>query len=297
MAGKRHEGERAGCCDQADGNCVGLAVRRLSQQRLAELAEEIWTASTGSLVPARPSQDPRSSRPGASARAAYQRCRQQELEAWLPGRWWRAGAVVATATAAGLLTGLVMGAWLGWSATLLVALVAGWRLRFRPSRGARVWRRQAALQRRTAGALQSLQQEGYLILHDITLPGWPASLDHLVVGATGVWVIESRRAPLTPRPRGSAPRRASCGMADPLRGLQSAAAAITDALAVGASIPVRALLCVHGAIWPGGRRSLEGTTPVSLRRLAEVVRRGSPLPPREVELATARALEVLRPAA
>jgi Nuclease-related domain len=296
MAGKRHEGEHAGCCDQADGSCVGLAVRRLSQQRLAELAEEIWTASTGSLAPARPSSDPRSSRPGASARAAYQRCRQQELEAWRPGRWWRAGAVVATATAAGLLAGLVMGAWLGWSATLLAALVAGWRLRFRPSRGASVWRRQAALQRRTAGALQSLQQEGYLVLHDITLPGWPASLDHLVVGATGVWVIESRRAPLTPRRRGTAPRCANGDMAGPLRGLQSAAAAITDALAAGASMRARSLLCVQGAIWPGGRRSVEGTTLVSLRRLAVVVRQGSPLPPREVEWATARALEVLRPA-
>jgi hypothetical protein len=297
MAGKRHEGERAGCCDRADESCIGLAVRRLSQQRLAELAEEIWTASTGSLLPARPSSDPRSSRPGASARAAYQRCRQQELEAWRPGRWWRAGTVVATATAAGLLVGLVMGAWLGWSATLLVALVAGWRLRFRPSGGASVWRRQAALQRRTAGALQPLQQEGYLVLHDITLPGWPASLDHLVVGATGVWVIESRRGPLTPRRKGTPTWRANGDVADLLHGLRSVAAAITDALAGGASIPVRSLLCVHGAIWPGRRRSMEGTTLVTLRRVADVVRPGSPLPPPEVERATARALEVLRPAA
>jgi hypothetical protein len=286
MAGKRHEGEGAGCCDQADGSCVGLAVRRLSQQRLAELAEEIWTASTGSLLPARPSSDPRGSRPGASARAAYQRGRQQELEAWRPGRWWRAGTVVATATAAGLLIGLVVGTWLGWAATLLVALLAGWRLRFRPSGGASVWRRQAALQRGTAGALQPLQQEGYLVLHDITLPAWPASLDHLVVGATGIWVIESRRGPLTPRRQGASPGRANGGVAP----------AIADALAGGNSIPVRSLLCVHGAMWPGGRRSVEGIPLVALRQLADVVRRGSPLPPRDVQQATARALEVLRPA-
>lgn len=298
MAGRRHEDERAGCCGQADGSCVGLAVRRLSQQRLAELAEEIWTASTGSLVPVRPSSDPRNSRPGASARAAYRRCRQQELEARRPGRWRRAGTVVATATVAGLLMGLAMGPWLGSSTALLVAVLARWQLRFRPSRGARVWRRQAALQRRTAGALQPLQQEGYLVLHDITLPGWPASLDHLVVGTTGIWVIESRRGPLRPRRKGTSPRRASNGdLVGPLRGLRSVAAAITDALAGGASIPVRSLLCVHGAIWPGGRRSVEGITLVTFRRLADVVRQGSPLPPREVERATARVLEVLRPAA
>jgi Nuclease-related domain len=280
MAGRRHDGDRAGCCDRADGNCVGLAVQRLSQQRVEELAEEIWTASTGSLLPTRPSSDPRSSRPGASARDAYRRRRQQELEAWRPGRWWRMGAMLAAAAGAGLLVGLAMGVWLGWSATLLVMLVAGWRLRFRPSAGASVWRRQAALQRRTAEALQPLQQEGYLVLHDVTLPGWPTGLDHLVVGATGIWVIESQRGRLAPP-----------------RTLRWKAAAITDVLAGEASIPVRSLLCVHGGTWPGGRRSVEGISLVTLQRLAEAVRQGSPLPPQDVQQAAARVLEVLRPAA
>jgi hypothetical protein len=71
---------------------------------------------------------------------------------------------------------------------LMAALAAGWRLRLRPSASAR--RRQAAAQRRTAGALQPLEQRGDLILHDVTLPGWPASLEHLVIGSTGVWVIK-----------------------------------------------------------------------------------------------------------
>ena len=31
------------------------------------------------------------------------------------------------------------------------------------------------------------------MLHDITLPGWLDSLDHLVVGPTGVWVVASWR--------------------------------------------------------------------------------------------------------
>jgi Nuclease-related domain len=206
MAGKHHEGRRAGCCDQADGSCAGLAVQRLSRQRVAELAEEIWTASTGSLLPARSSSDPRSSRPGASARAAYRRCHQQELEAWRPG-WWRAGA-------------------------------------------------------------------GYLVLHDVTLPGWPASLDHLVVGATGVWVIESRRGRLTPLRKATSSSRAGCDVAGLVRGLRWEVAAITDALAGDTSIRVR-----------------------SLRHLADVVRQGSPPPPPDVQRVAARALEVLRPAA
>jgi hypothetical protein len=85
MTGKRREDGRACRCDQHDVSCVGLTVGRLSSERVAELAEEIWTASTGRVLPARPIQDPRSSRPGASAQAAYQRRRQQELRAWLHG--------------------------------------------------------------------------------------------------------------------------------------------------------------------------------------------------------------------
>jgi hypothetical protein len=47
--------------------------------------------------------------------------------------------------------------------------------------------------------------------------------------------------------------------------------AIAEALAGGDSIPVRSLLCVHGAIPPGGRRSVEGVTLVTFRAL-EVLR-------------------------
>jgi hypothetical protein len=297
MADRHREGERARCCDQTSGNCVGLTVRRLSQQRVRELAEEIWTASTGRVLPARPSSDPRSSRPGASARAAYRRRRQQELEAWRPRWWWRALAIVVAAAGGGLLIGLAMGAWLGRPVTLLIALVAGWRLRFRSSHSASVWRRQAALQRRTAGVLQPLQQEGYLVLHDVTLPGWPASIDHLVVGATGIWIIESWRGGLATLRKGTLPRRATCAAAGLLRGLRWEAAALADALEEGASIPVRPLLCVHGGTWLGGRRSVEGVTLATPRHLADILRQGASLPPGDVEQATSRALEVLRPAA
>ena len=47
---------------------------------------------------------------------------------------------------------------------------------------ARGWRRRARMQRRSAGVLTALEPDGYLVLHDVTLPGWPPSLDHLVVG-------------------------------------------------------------------------------------------------------------------
>jgi hypothetical protein len=84
MSGRGHDEGRLCRCDRADGSCAGLAVRRLSQERVGELAEEIWTASSGDLLPARPVLDPRSSRAGASAQAAFVPRHTQE-RLWVTG--------------------------------------------------------------------------------------------------------------------------------------------------------------------------------------------------------------------
>jgi hypothetical protein len=176
MAGRRFQGDHGCCRDRADGSCALAMVGRLSGERVRDLAEDIWTASTGRVMPARPSPDPRSSRPGASAEAAYRRRRQQEREAWRPGC-------------------------------------------------------------ATAGALGPLEQAGYLVLHDITLPGWPAGLDHLVVGSTGIWALGSWQRGRLVLPRNRSSRWPACGAtAGPLRELHWQAAAIADALATGDSI-------------------------------------------------------------
>jgi hypothetical protein len=288
MAGKRHDDGRLCLCDRPDGTCAGLAVRRLSQDRVQELAEEIWTASSGDLLPARSRSDPRSSRAGASAQAAYRRRREQERERWRPGWRWRGWAVAGAATGIALVTGPIVGVWLGVQLAMVVAGLAWWRLRFRPSAGAGIWRRQAAMQRRTAGMLGPLGAEGYLLLHDITLPGWPDSLDHLVVGPTGIWVVESwqrRRLPL-----------GGAALAGAVRGLRWQADAIAEVLDDPARIPVRSLLCVHGS-WSGTPRSVQGSQVAAPRQLAGVVRSGPRAAPGDVEVAAARLLEVLRPAA
>jgi uncharacterized membrane protein YfcA len=294
MANKRHEHDRACRCDQADANCVALAVRRLSRTRVQELAEEIWAASTGTLVPLGPVQDPRGSQPGASAQAAYRRHRHQERKAWREGLWQRAAMTAGAAVGAGVLIGLSMGVWLGYGMALLAAVLVWWRLRFHPSASTRLWRRQAAAQRRTAGMLRSLEQDGDLVLHDVALPGWPASLEHLVVGLTGVWAIESLGGGWLPRRRTAGATRCSGGAA--AGQLHWKATAIADALA-GTGILVRPLLCIHSGMGAGADRLIDGIPATSLRQLPAVVRRGSSLRPTQVEQARARALEVLRPAA
>ena len=281
MANKRREHDRACRCDQADAGCAALAVQRLSRTRVQELAEEIWTVSNGTAVPERPLPDPRGSRPGASAQAAYRRRRHKEREQWRAGwrsRWvW---LVAAAVLGVGLLVTPVLGPGLGWRLAVVAGVGAWWRLRFHPSASARFWRRQAVAQRRTAEVLAQLEQEGWLVLHDVALPGWSASLDHLVIGPTGVWAIESWRH------RTGSPRHE----------LRWKAPAVADSL-IGTDIPVRPLLCAQFVLRPPRRRLVQGIPLVARRRLPDRLRRGSKVEPIQVQRASARALEVLRPAA
>ena len=281
MANKRREHDRACRCDQADAGCPALAVQGLSRTRVQELAEEIWTVSTGAIAPIQPILDPRGSRPGASAQAAYRRRRHKEREQWRAGwrsRWvW---LVAAAVLGVGLLVTPVLGPGLGWRLAVVAGLGAWWRLRFHPSASARFWRRQAVAQRRTAEVLAQLEQEGWLVLHDVALPGWSASLDHLVIGPTGVWAIESWRH------RTGSPRHE----------LRWKAPAVADSL-IGTDIPVRPLLCAQFVLRPPRRRLVQGIPLVARRRLPDRLRRGSKVEPIQVQRASARALEVLRPAA
>jgi Nuclease-related domain len=153
----------------------------------------------------------------------------------------------------------------------------------------------AAMQRRTAGMLQLLAAEGWLVLHDVVLPGWLISLDHVVVGPTGVWVVESwRRSRLLPIGNG---RPGVRDQLDRLRELNRRAEAVAETLDGSGLLPVRPLLCVHNR-W-GGPRSIPGARIriATRRQFPTVLRGGDEVAPPDMERATLRLLEVLRPAA
>jgi hypothetical protein len=288
MGGRRRDEGRVCLCDRPDGSCAGLAVQRLSRDRVRDLAEEIWTASSGLLPPVRADGDPRASRAGASAQVAYLRRREAERAAWRPGWAWRWWGVAGAALAAGLLIGLTVGAWLGWLAAIAAGVAAWSRLRFRPSAAVGSWRRQAAMARRTGAVLRPLGQEGYLVLHDVTLPGWLDGVEHLVAGPTGIWVVAScRRRRLFP---GGPPPPAA------IQGLRGRADAVAEALKGLARVPVRPLLCVH-SLWSSPPRLAGGLRVAAPRELPDVVGSGPEVPPDELERATGRLLGLLRPAA
>jgi hypothetical protein len=87
----------------------------------------------------------------------------------------------------------VLGSWLSLLVGGLAAVLTGWGLRFRPSPDARAWRRGAVVERRTARLLARLEGQGWVVLHDLAVPGSRANLDHLVIGPSGVYVIDSKQ--------------------------------------------------------------------------------------------------------
>src|SRR5512132_1373563 len=148
--------------------------------------------SPPAAVPPRPPSGSLGS-PGRSALAAYRRRRAEELAAWIRSLAWRAPLVAAAGLAANVLAtqvGLPHGRLIG----LAVVAVVAWRLRFRPSGQARTWRRGAHGERRTARLLDRLTGDGYVVFHDLAVPGnASANVDHLVIGPTGLYVIDSKQ--------------------------------------------------------------------------------------------------------
>jgi Nuclease-related domain len=130
--------------------------------------------------------------PGRSALAAYRQRRATERAAWAPSLAWRAPLVVTAGLAAGALATQAGLSWAGLLG-LVVAGLVGWRLRFRPSEQARTWKRGAAGERHTARILDRLTHDGFVVFHDLAVPGSPANVDHLVIGPTGVFVIDSKQ--------------------------------------------------------------------------------------------------------
>jgi hypothetical protein len=154
---------------------------------------------------------------------------------------------------------------------VLAAMAAGWGLRFRPSPAAVAWRRGAAGERRTARLLSPLERQGWVVLHDLAVPGSPANLDHLVIGPGGVFVVDSKhyrgRLRLDPSGRlwhGRSP------LAPTLRAVSleadRAAQVLADPQVV---VPI---VAVHGVQVPWGKAVTHGVPVVAARRLPSMLR-------------------------
>jgi hypothetical protein len=289
----------------------GLTVRELNAEQLqrfldahagqpAQLLGSGWAAldppahPPGPLatVPVEPITGSYGS-PGRSALAQYRRRRAVELAGWTRSLAWRA----PLAAAAGL-AGDVLAAQVGLPRAGLVGLAAaalvGWRLRFRASEQARTWQRGAQGERHTARLLRRLTRDGYVCFHDLAVPGSTANLDHLAIGPSGVFVIDSKQW------TGHVHQGADGLVWHNHYPLDRTLATVRwEAEAISRVLGTRAaaLLCVHGAHVDRGGLDAQGVAIVPAGRLRDALGHDRVLSDGDVELLATTARMRLRPAA
>jgi hypothetical protein len=209
--------------------------------------------------------------PGGSAQATWQRLRAAEWAAWTRTLPWRVAATVGVGAGGGVL-GSLLAPRLGLVLGGLAAVVAGWALRFQPSLDAVAWQRGAAGERRTARLLDTLERQGWAVLHDLALPGSQANLDHLVIGPGGVFVIDSKqyRGHIQLDPSGQV-WHGRYPLAPTLRAVSFEADQAAQVLP-DPGVAVVPIVAVHGAQVPWGKVVVQGVPVVPARRLPTMLR-------------------------
>ena len=134
----------------------------------------------------------------------------------------------------------------------------------------RAWAVGAEGERRTAEVLARLESDGYRVLHDRRIPGSRANIDHVVVGPTGVYVVETKSWSGAVRLRGGAIR---------IAGRRSAVIdqVQREADAVAVAVPgtqVTPIVCVHRADLPLRALEVDGVRVVGPKGLLSRLREG-----------------------
>jgi hypothetical protein len=167
-----------------------------------------------------------------------------------------------------------------------VVALAGWRAR--PDADPDRWLRGADGEAATAVLLARLPRR-WVVLNDRAVPGSRANIDHLVIGPTGVWVVDTKasRARLHVR-------RGGVWVGDRLIDTGSVAweaAEVSGLLAVGAT----PLVAVHGdGLCRRGKRS-RGVRVLPATALVRRLRRGSRVLSRTDVAALARLAAIMLP--
>jgi Nuclease-related domain len=200
--------------------------------------------------------------------------------------------IAATGLAGSVLAGQASPARAGPVGLAVSALMA-WRLRFRPSEQARAWQHGATGERRTARRLRRLAREGYVVFHDLAMPDSPANVDHLVIGPSGVFVIDSKQW------TGQVHQGTDGLVWHNLYRLDRTLATVrweAETLGRLLGIPAAPLLCVHGARIQSGGLHAQGVAIVPANRLRSAVGYDQALSDADVDLIATLARMRLRPA-
>lgn len=194
---------------------------------------------------------------------------------------------------------LVVAAWaftVGESPTIgivaiLVALSGLGRLVTIPTH-VKAWAIGAEGEGRTAAALEPLAAEGFRILHDLPIPGSRANIDHVVIGPSGVFVIETKSFGGKLQIRGGdvyvAGRRKTAMLDEVRREVAVVASILADDLE-RLGIEVTPLICVHRAELPFFRSKAQDIAILSPKAVVNRLRKAEALmSPSDIERLAAR---------
>ncbi len=142
-------------------------------------------------------------------------------------------------------------------------------------RGFNSWSTGAAGERHTARILSGLDRSGWVVLHDRSIPGSRANIDHLLIGPAGVLMVDSKQWKSK-----QSSLRVEQGVLWYGRYRQdktlSTARWEAERAAAALGVPVEPIVVVHGARVPGGTLMLDGVTVIGAKRLRRlVVNRGA----------------------
>jgi hypothetical protein len=131
--------------------------------------------------------------PGGSAdrQFAGRRYRHKAAVAASRGTILRRGALILAVGLATAVAGPPSWRLFGIGVVIVAAVVTVERLYVLPQH-VRSWATGGEGERLTADRLAPLQADGFVILHDRKIPGTVANIDHIVIGPTGVWVVETK---------------------------------------------------------------------------------------------------------
>lgn len=163
---------------------------------------------------------------------------------------------------------------LGLAAAVVVLVVAAVRF-YRIPPEIEAWRRDAAAERRTARALDRLARAGYTVLHDRSTPESAGNIDHMIIGPSGVWVVETDAHRGTVRQNsaglwvGQVPLRARLGLVA-WTGEQVSAQLLAD-LPEGWQLSAQTVIAFAHADVPGGLALVDGVLLLPASGVAEYV--------------------------
>lgn len=126
---------------------------------------------------------------------------------------------------------------------------------------------------RTAGVLDKLGTD-FRFIHDRRVPGGRENIDHIVVGPTGVFVVETKNIGGKLRVNGGRLFSGRYCRDGYIAQAQRQARAVEEVLSAAAAplpIEVVPLICVHGAELPSRRVSLQGVRLVGRRGLVRTI--------------------------